>query len=206
VVPESSTGGLTRTELLGRGGLGVAAVLAGSTLGGLVPQAAAADTPTDADLAYARLLVTVELLALDFYGNAIDSKRFGAPALAELRRARADERQHYDSVAAILVSVGQVPATAADVDFSYPARSFASRGSIAGLGARLESMALGAYLGAVEGFETNALKQRAARAASSEAQHLSVFAAEVGGRRIGAAFPKPLTIDRVSNVLDRFTS
>jgi len=40
----------------------------------------------------------------------------------------------------------------------------------------------------------------------SEAQHLSVFAAEVGGRRIGSAFPRPLSIDRVSGALDPFTS
>jgi hypothetical protein len=70
----------------------------------------------------------------------------------------------------------------------------------------LESIALGGYLGAVEGYESNALKQLAARAATSEAQHLSVFAAEVGGRRIGSAFPRPLSIDRVSGALDAFTS
>jgi len=64
----------------------------------------------------------------------------------------------------------------------------------------------GGYLGGVEGYESKALKQRAARAAASEAQHLGVFAAEVGGRRIGAAFPRPLTIDRISDSLERFTS
>jgi len=139
VAATPSSARLSRTELLARGGKGVALLLAGSTLGELVSQA-------------------------------------------------------------------QVPATAADIDFSYPSGSFASRGSIAKLGVQLESTALGAYLGAVEGFQTDALKQRAARAAASESQHLSVFAAELGGRRIGAAFPRPLTIDRVSGVLDKFTS
>jgi hypothetical protein len=206
VAPKHSPPGLSRTELLARGGKGVAVLLAGSTLGGLAAEAAHADALSDGDLAYARLFVTVELLALDFYRQAIASKRFGSGALEELRRARADERRHYESAAAILVSAGQVPATAAEIDFSYPSGSFASRGSIAKLGIRLESMALGGYLGAVEGFETNTLKQRAARAAASESQHLSVFAAEVGGRRIGAAFPRPLTLDRVSGVLDTYTS
>ena len=181
-------------------------MLAGSTLAGLVPQAADAGTLPDGDLAYTRLFVTVELLALDFYREAIAARRFAAGPLAELRRASGDERRHYESAAAILATQGQVPATAADIDFSYPAGSFTSKSSIARLGLRLESMALGAYLGAVEGFETNTLKLRAARAAASESQHLSVFAAEVGGRRIGAAFPRPLTIDRVSDLLDSFTS
>jgi hypothetical protein len=198
--------GLSRDELLARGGRGAATLLAGSSLAGLVPQVAAAGTLPDGDLAYSRLLVTVELLALDFYREAIAAKRFEAGALEALRRAKADERQHHESVAAILLSQGQVPATAADIDFSYTSGSFGSRGSIAKLGIQLESTALGAYLGAVESFETNTLKLRAARVAASEAQHLSVFAAEVGGRRIGAAFPRPLTIDQVSGVLDKFTS
>jgi Ferritin-like domain len=206
VASSYSTSGLSRTELLARGGQGVAVLLAGPAIGGLLPETARAETLPDGDLAYARLFVTVELLALDFYRNAVGSKRFGAGALADLWRARADERRHYDAAASILVSAGQVPATAADIDFSYPSGSFASRGSIARLGVRLESLALGAYLGGVEGLETNALKQRVARAAASEAQHLSLFAGEVGGRRIGAAFPRPRTIERVSGALEAFTS
>ena len=191
---------LSRGQLLARGTV----LLAGSALGALVPPAAAA--PSDADLAHARLLVAVELLGLDFYRRAIGSRRFTGDALQELRRARLDERRHYDAAAAILVAAGQVPATAADIDFSYPRGSFSSRGSIARLGARLESMALGAHLGAVDGFETSAFKQRAARSAANEAQHLSIFTAEAGGRRIGPAFPRSLSIDRVSGLLERFTS
>ncbi len=198
--------GFSRRALLARGGTGAAALLAGSALGGIAPSAARADTPSDGDLAYARLLVAVELLASDFYDNAIASKRFTGAALGNLRRARADEGRHYDSVAAILTGAGQTPATAADIDFSYPRGSFASRRSIARLGSRLESLFLGAYLGAVEGYEADASKQLAARAAASEAQHLSVLSAAAGGPRFGAALPRPLTIDRVSDALDAYTS
>jgi hypothetical protein len=184
-------------------------LLAGSALGdGVVPKAAAAGAGAlpDGDVAYARLFVALELLALDFYRQTIRARRFGAGALQALRRARADEHRHYEYAAAILVSQGQIPATAADIDFSYAAGSFASRRSIASVGVELESTALGGYLGAVDGFQTDALKQRAARAAASESQHLSVFASEVGGRGIGPAFPQPLTTEQVSGVLDKFTS
>jgi len=133
-------------------------------------------------------------------------RHFHGAALTGLRRARADEAKHRDAAAAVLTSDGQVPPVAGDVDFSYPRGSFASRASIARLGARLESLFLGAYLGAVEGYAANTLKQSAARAAASEAQHLSVFTAEARGERLGPAFPKALAIDRVSNALDRFTS
>ena len=195
-----------RERLLSGGARGAAGlVLAGSALG-LAPAVARAGTPSDNDLAYARLLVTMELLAIDFYSAAISSRRFHRAALKGLRRARADEAKHRDAAAAIVTSAGQVAPAAGGIDFAYPRGSFASRDTIARLGARLESLFLGAYLGAVEGYEANALKQSAARAAASEAQHLSVFTAEARGERLGPAFPKVLAIDRVSNALDRFTS
>ena len=84
-----------------RGGKGAALLVAGSALGS-VPEAATADSVPDGDLAYARLFVSVELLALDFYGRAIASKHFDKGQLTDLRRARADEKQHYDSAAAFL--------------------------------------------------------------------------------------------------------
>ena len=194
--------GISRGTLLARGG---AVLLAGSSLGTLAGAAQAA-TPPDGDLAYARLFVASELLALDFYGKAIGSRHFAGGELRSLWLARADERCHYRSAAEILTAAGEVPATANDIDFTYPRGSFNSRRAIAGLGVRLESLLVSAYLGAVGGYQTEALKELAARAAASEAQHLSVFAGEVGGRRVGTAFPRPLPIDKVSDALDRYTS
>ena len=190
-------GELTRATLLARGGGVAAAVL----VGGLAPRAAAA--APDGDLAYARLLVALELLTLDFYTRAI---RAGGGSRLELGRARAGERRHYDVAAQVLIEAGQVPATAQDIDFSYPRGSFRSRPAIAKLGVRLESLSLGAYLGAVRTLQTPLYRDHAARAAASEAQHLSVFASEVGGRRLGPPLPAALPIDRVSDALDAFTS
>lgn len=199
--------GFSRGALLARGGVGAAALLAGSTLGGALPSsAAAADTPSDADLSYVRLLVAAELLAIDFYSTAILSKQFRGAAQGNLRRAQSDERRHYDSLTTVLTAANQEPATAADIDFTYPRNSFASRRSIARLGSKLEAIFLGAYLGAVDGYEEASLKQLAARAAASEAQHLSVLSAAAGGPRFAAAFPRPLTIDRASDALDLYTS
>ena len=158
----------------------------------------------DGDLAYARLLVALELLSLDFYSRALRSRRVSSGL--ELRRARAAERSHYDAVSAVLVDAGQVPATAQDIDFSYPSKSFDSWSSIAQLGVRLESLSLGAYLGAVRALATPDFRNHAARAAASEAQHLSVLSAAVGGRRLGPPLPPTLPIDQVSNALDAYTS
>jgi Ferritin-like domain len=193
---------VSRGELLARGGKGAALLVAGSSLGVVVPAARAA--VPDGDLAYARVLVALELLSLDFYSRAIRAGRFGSAL--ELRRARTAERTHYDAVAAILTDAGQVPATAADINFSYPRGAFASRVAVARLGLRLESLALGAYLGAVRALETPLYRDHAARAAASEAQHLSVFSAEVGGRRLGPPLPAALPIETVSNALDAYTS
>ena len=190
--------GLTRRRLLARAGAGAAL----ATFAGVVPPARAG--APDGDLAYARLLVGVELLSLDFYARAIGARRF--EPLVELRRARAAEKLHYDAVAAILTGAGQVPATAQDIDFAYPRSAFASSAAIARLGVQLETLALGAYLGAVRAFQTPLYRDHAARAAASEAQQLSVFAAAVGGRRLGPALPAALPIETVSDTLDRYTS
>jgi Ferritin-like domain len=194
-------GELSRATLLARGGKVGAAVIAASAFGGLATRASAA--VPDGDLAYARLLVALELLSLDFYTRAI---RAGGGSQLELPRARAAERRHYEVVATVLTNAGQVPAIAQDIDFSYPRGSFASRASICKLGVRLESLSLGAYLGAVRSLQAPLSRDHAARAAASEAQHLSVFAGEVGGRRIGPPLPAALPIDRVSDALDAFAS
>jgi len=105
-----------------------------------------------------------------------------------------------------LSGAGQTPAVASDFEFSYPNGAFASKASIARLGVRLEATFMGAYLGAVEGLQTSALKQPVAQIAANEAEHLSVFLRLSGRSPIGIALPRPLTIDEASNALDVFTS
>jgi hypothetical protein len=123
-----------------------------------------------------------------------------------LKRARLNEREHYNEMSEILSASGQTPAVASDFDFTYPKGAFASKSSIAKLGVRLEAAVLGAYLGAVEGLQTNALKQPVAQIAASEAEHLSVLMRLSGRSPIGIALPRPLTIEEASNALDVFTS
>jgi|KBSMisStaDraftv2_1062788.scaffolds.fasta_scaffold132154_3 hypothetical protein len=201
------TARVSRGQLISRGAKGGAALfLTGSLAGSLVDSAVAADTVPDSDLAYARLLVGAELLGLDFYTRAIASKRLSGDALGSLKRARLNERDHYSRIAEILSGAGQTPAVASDFEFSYPNGAFASKASIARLGVRLEATFMGAYLGAVEGLQTSALKQPVAQIAANEAEHLSVFLRLSGRSPIGIALPRPLTIDEASNALDVFTS
>ena len=197
---------LSRGQLFSRGAKGGAAFLLAGSFAGSVVDSASADTIPDNDLAYARLLVGAELLALDFYAQAIASKRFNGGALGSLKRARLNEREHYDRVSGILSGAGQTPAVASDFDFSYPKGAFASKLSIAKLGVTLEVAFMGAYLGAVDGVQTNALKQPVAQIAANEAEHLSVFMRLSGRSPIGSSLPTPLTIDQASNALDVFTS
>ena len=196
--------GLSRAELLRRGTAGGALLASGTALA--LVEAARAGTPSDNDLAFSRLLIAAELLALDFYGRVLRGGRFGSRTARELARARADERKHHRAMARVLLDAGQTPAGPGDIDFTYPRRSFASRGSSAALGVRLESLFLSAYLGAVQGFEAEELKTTAARIAASEAQHLSLFAGVARGERVGAAFPRPWMIDRASDALAQFTA
>ena len=198
--------GLSRAALLSTGARRGAALATAGSAFAVFARAAAADPLPDGDLAFARLLIGVELLAEDFYTQAIAAKRFRPVGQKYLAVALQNEQAHYESVSLILSGASLTPATAADFDFSYPAGSFGSRGSIAKLGRELETIFLGAYLGAIAGLQTLALAEQLARIAASEAQHLSLWTAELDGRPLGPAFPAPLTIDQVSNALDGFTS
>jgi hypothetical protein len=191
-----------------RGGLLIrGAVLALTASGaGALAAAAGADTPPDADLAYARLLVAADLLAADFYGRAIAAKRFGGADTKTLNRAAFNEKEHYAAVAGVLTAAGQTPATAADIDFSYPAKAFATRGSIAKLGVELELLQLGAYLGAADAVQTDPLRGIASRIAANEAQHAGFFAGLLDNRPLGVSLPLPLAIDAASNALAAYTS
>ena len=197
---------LSRAELLSTGAKRGAALLVAGSAAGALAASAAADPLSDNDLAYARLLVGVELLSIDFYLRAMDSSRFKPVGQKYLRTVFVNEIDHNRTVSDILSGAGYTPASAADFEFIYPKRTFASRGAIAILGRELETVFLGAYLGAVANVQAQALVQPLARIATSEAQHLSLWAFELGGHPLSAAFPAPLTIDQVSSALDEFTA
>jgi rubrerythrin len=196
---------ITRGQLLSRSAKGGATLLvAGSALGTFVETAAAA-LPVG-DLAYARLLVGAELLASDFYSLAAAAANSNRTVSGYLKRAYANEQEHYTSVAQIVSGSGGTPAVSGDFDFSYPAGTFARRRSIVKFAAQLETLILGTYLGAIDGIETDSLKAGLARIAANEAQHLGYFSAAAGGKAFSLSFPPALTIDQASNALDAFTA
>jgi hypothetical protein len=199
-------GELTRGALISRGAKAAGALaVSGSALGGLVPSAGA-DTLPDNDLAYLRLVIASELLAIDFYSRAIAARKYRANAVATLRKAQANERAHYVALAKALIAAGQTPASAADIDFAYPRGSFASRNSIARLGVRLEQMFVGVALGASAGLQTEALRLQVAQIAASESRHLATFAVLTGRSPIGSAFPAALSLDRATSALSDYES
>ena len=200
------TASITRAQLLFRGAKGGTALLvAGSAFGALVETAAADPLPA-ADIAYARLLVGAELLASDFYQQAVAASNTTGALARYLKRAYLNEQEHYQSVAGIISGAGQTPAVSGDIDFSYPSGTFDSSKSIVALAVKLEATILGAYMGAIGGMQTNALKTGLAQIAACEAQHSSYFSTAMGGKAFNLSFPPALTIDQASNALDAFTA
>ena len=183
-----------------------AALLAGGgVLAGLEGAANAAPLPVS-DLAYARLLVGAELLAADFYSQALSADVTGGTTTKYLKRAYLNEQEHYASVAGILTGSGNTPAAAGDFDFRYPAGTFESEASIAAFGAQLESTVLGTYLGAIAGVQTDSFKGGLASIAACEAQHGSYLSTLSGGKAFNLSFPPPLTIEQASDAFDAYTS
>jgi rubrerythrin len=199
---------MSRAGFLRRGAVGSGALLVSasglSTIG--LADASADTTPPDADLAYLRLLVAAELLAVDFQTRALSGRKLHHAAHALVRRIRSDERTHYAHLAAALTAAGQTPATADDIDFSYPKGSFRSQSSILRLAGRIERLMVGAYLGAIENVETPELRLPIGQIAANEAQHQGAFAALTGGSAVGKAFAPAMQIGAVSDALDQFES
>ena len=202
------TASFTRAQLLSRGAKGGATLLvAGGALAGFADAAPAAADPLPlGDLAYARLLVGTELLAADFYSQAVAASNTGKLVSSYLERAYLNEQEHYQSVAGIPSGAGAAPAVAADFVFSYPAGTFASQGAIVRFARQLEATMLGAYLGAVGGMQTDSFKAGLAEIAACEAQHSAYFTTALGGKAFDLSFPPPLTMEQTSNVLDAYTS
>jgi Ferritin-like domain len=195
----------SRADLLRRGAGGaVVLAAAGSGLGALAPAAAAA--LPDGDLAYVRLAIGVELLLADFEANALAAGKLSAEPTAQLKRIAADDQAHYTGLAQVLGRTGQTPATAADIDFAYPKGSYDSQASIVELGSTIATLALGAYLGAVENVQTASLRLPLGQIAANEAQHVSAFAVLLGRPLVGHAFAPALQIADVSNALSVYES
>ena len=203
---------LTRSQLFSSGARsGAVLALAGSGLGALAGSAEAA-SPTGAtgsqagDLAYTRLLTVVELLLADFWTEAIASKHLSGKALTSANLVLVNESEHYAYLAGVLTEVGLVPLTAADVNFTYAAGAFYTTASVTRLAVTLETLALGAYLGAPGNLVNPVLQQAVAQITANEAQHLSAVSREAGQPGFHDAFPAAMTISEASDALDTYTS
>ncbi len=179
--------GTTRAQFLSRGAKGGLVLVAGGSLLAIGDGVALGATTTDADIA--KLAATAELLAIDFYTQAIASKKLKGDELSYLVGAKENEVAHYDALKGVLKS-----ATPTGVKFTYPMGSFASRTSIGKLGEALETAFVGAYMGAVTALKSNELKGVAAEIGACESRHLSVLTNIGEGSIVPAPnFPKVLT-------------
>jgi hypothetical protein len=186
--------------------------MAGTALGALAAPAAAAPpaAPLGAlgtgDLAYTRLLIGVELLLADFYANAIAARHLADPALSDAGLALTNENEHYAFLAYVVTTAGQVPLTAADIEFNYPGGSYYTAASLTELAVTLETLALGAYLGAAGSVANPVLAGALAQITASEAAHLAAFSLHARKQAFHDAFPTALTIGEASDALDVYTS
>jgi len=199
---------LDRASFLTTGVKGGAVVALGGMAAGLLATEAPAASAalSDLDLAIARQAVAAEILAIEFYNQAIASKQLGNGEAKYLKRAQFNEQEHLKAVSDVITAAGQTPSTSDDFTITFPKNSFATAGSIAKLGTTLETAFVGAYLGAVDGLGDAGLKTTAARIAANESQHLSVFSDLSANRPVGVSFPEPLSFETVSDFLDDYLS
>ena len=204
-------GGISRAALVSRAARGGALVALSSAGAGALAASAGAATRasgpiSDADLALARLAVGAELLAVDFYGQAIDSNLFRGDQLKTLKRILFNEQEHLTAVSGILTGAGQVPSTADDLDIGYPQGSFATPASIARLGVTLETAFVGIAIGAAAAYTPVDLRQAFASIAAREAEHLAFLSGLATGRPVGISFPVALDPAAAADALAPYLS
>jgi Ferritin-like domain len=197
---------ISRADLLRQGARGGAALLVAGSAVAVLAESASADALPVGDLAYARLLVGAELLASDFYQQAIAASNASAAVMNYLKRAYLNEQEHYQSVAGIISGSLNTPAVSGDFDFSYPDGTFDSEASILKFAVTLENMVLGTYLGAIGGITTSSFKQGLAQIAACEAQHCSYVQTKTGGKTFNLSFPPALDIQDASNAFAAYTA
>jgi hypothetical protein len=173
-------------------------------LGAFAPAALAA-APAG-DLAYLRLLIAAELLAVDFYTEASARGHLKQQYAARASRIIADESEHYTLLAALMTAEGLTPATAADIDFSYPGSPFLGTASVLRFAQQLEVMLVGSYIDALANVQTPAYRQTMAQILSAEARHQSAIASLQGRPLLGASLPAPVTMAAMSDFLDKYES
>jgi hypothetical protein len=191
----------TRAQFLSRGAKGGLALVAGGTILSMAQGTAfgaSGAVTTDADIA--KLAATAELLAIDFYTHAINSKQIKNDELSYMVGARENEQAHYAALKGVLKS-----ATPTGLKFKYPAGAFASRHSIGMLGHALETAFVGAYMGAVTALRSNELKGVAAEIGACESRHLSVLT-NIGSNAIVPApnLPTVLTASQATAAVTPF--
>jgi hypothetical protein len=190
--------GTTRAQFLARGAKGGVALIAGGTVLSLAQGTAFGAASADADIA--KLAATAELLAIDFYGHAIRSKKLKGDELSYLAGALGNEQVHYAALKGVLKS-----ATPHGLKFTYPMGAFGSRKSIGMLGQALETAFVGAYMGAVTALQSNELKGVAAEIGACESRHLSVLTNIAAGAIVPAPdLPKVLTAKQATAAVTPF--
>jgi hypothetical protein len=152
------------------------------------------------------MLIGVELLAADFYAEAIASKHLRGRTNEDAVTALVNETEHYNYLGFVVKSAGGIPLTAADVNFTYPTGAFYTAKSVLALATTLEQLSLGAYLGAAGNVANPVVQSAIAQITATEAQHLSAFSLRSGGTAFQDAFPQAMTIQEASDALGAYTS
>ena len=121
---------MDRAAFLATGVRSGAAVAIGGVTAGLVAGGAVASTRkvaaaglVDLDLAIARQAVAAEILAIEFYTQAIASKKIGGDDLKYLKRGRFNEQEHLKAASDVLTAAGQTPSTSDDFTITFPKNS-----------------------------------------------------------------------------------
>jgi hypothetical protein len=194
----------TRGQFLRNTGKGVVGLAVGGTL--LAATEGVAFGQTSGDVEIAKVAATAELLAIDFYKQALKARSgghliFGGATRKYLMNAGKNEVVHYNTLKGVLKTD-----TPSGLKFKYPAGTFSSASSIVNLGVALETAFVSAYVTAAKALTVAELRLAATQIGLSEASHLGFLLNAQGKGKTLDPLPAPLTDAQFKKTVATVTS
>jgi hypothetical protein len=207
-VPEASAFAQPRTRQDFFKSLAVAGFGAAAGAAALTPRAFGSSHPVNGggnggggnggggDVGIVNFALTLEYLEAEYYSIALNTGLLSGEALAVVQALADHEQQHVDSILDYLTSNGATPV--AKPEFTFPDSAYASQAAILELAATLETVGVGAYLGAAPMIQDPEILASAASVEVIEGEHVVAVNDLLGVvPPANTAFPEALTKDEV---------
>ena len=180
-------------------GVTLAGAGAASAAGVFAPSALAQSSSGSGDVAIGNFALTLEYLESTFYNKGVDSGLLSGEFLSYFTAVRDHENEHVKALKGILGS-----AAVSEPQFTFPQSAFQSETAFAQLALKLETVGVGAYLGAAPMISSDSILEAALTIYGVENEHVAAIQNLLNVSTPPMPFVMPLTKQQVLNAIAPF--